>query len=117
MIRELEIPGRVTPKARPRFDPRSGRAYTEPNYRDWLDMASDVAALTLRKPGLDGPVIVRCAFTGNTTHVAVLDTHPTPRNGQRGDIDNLAGAVMDALQQGGVILDDSQVVRLETWFA
>lgn len=114
--RELLIPGRVVPKARPRFDSRSGRAYTEPRYRDWLDMAADVVALTLRKPMMDGPLGLRCSFTPAGIEVVVMDTSPVEWRGRRPDLDNALGAVMDSLQQGGAVRNDRDFVKLEGWF-
>ena len=114
--RELIIPGRVVPKARPRFDPRSSRAYTPKNYADWLDMASQYVALALGKPRMAGPLMVRCAMSPAGVEVAIMGTTPVEYKGRRGDIDNMAGSVLDALQQGAAIENDSQVVRLETWF-
>jgi Holliday junction resolvase RusA-like endonuclease len=113
--RELIIPGRVVPKARPRFNRNTGNAYTEPKYRAWLDMAAEVVALTLRKPMMEGPMLLRCAFTPAGVEVAIMDTSPVEWKGQRGDLDNLTGSVMDALQQGAAIKNDRHIVRLETW--
>ena len=112
---ELVIPGRTIPKARPRFDPRSGRAYTDKRYADWLEMASATVAYTLRKPMLEGPLMVRVAFSPAGAEVAVMGCSPPAYKGRRGDIDNMAGSIMDALQQGGAIVNDRDVVRLETW--
>ena len=36
-----------------------------------------------------------------------------PKRSCQGDIDNLAGSVMDALQQGGVLANDRLIRRLE----
>ena len=113
--RELILPGRVVPKARPRFDPRTQRAYTDPKYRDWLDMASDVVALTLRKPMMGGPLLLRAAFTSAGVEVVIADATPVEWKGTRGDLDNLTGSVMDALQQGGAIVNDRDIIKLETW--
>ena len=116
MIHQLSIPGRVVPKARPRFDPRSGRAYTPKAYRQWLEMASDTVALTLRKPMMDGPLLLRTAFTPSGVEVAVMDCAPVEWKGRRGDLDNLTGSVMDALERGDAIANDRHIVRLESWF-
>jgi Holliday junction resolvase RusA-like endonuclease len=113
---ELVIPGRVVPKARPRFDPRSGRAYTEPRYRDWLDMAAQTVAYTLRKPMLDGPLLLRCALSPEGVEVAVMPCSPVEWTGRRPDLDNAIGSVMDALEQGGAVANDRHIVRVEGWF-
>ena len=116
MHRELYIPGKVVPKARPRFDPRSGRAYTPQRYAEWLDMASQTVALTLRKPMMDGPLLLRTAFTPAGVEVAIMDCAPIEYKGRRGDLDNMTGSVMDALESGGAIVNDRDIVRIETWF-
>ena len=115
MYHELTIPGGVVPKARPRFNSKTGRAYTDPRYRAWLDMASETVAWTLRKPMMDGPVIVRLAFAPTGVDVAVMDASPVSYAGRRGDVDNMAGSCLDALQFGGAITNDHNVVRLEAW--
>ena len=112
----LIIPGRVVPKARPRFDPRTSRAYTEKRYADWLQMASETVAYTLRKPDLSGPLMVRMAFDPSGVEVEVLPCSPVSYPGTRGDIDNMAGSVLDALEHGGAYRNDRHVVRLEAWF-
>lgn len=112
----LIIPGRVVPKARPRFDPRSGRAYTEKKYADWLSMASETVAWTLRKPGLDGPLLLRCALSPEQVELEVLPCSPVEWTGRRPDLDNALGAVMDSLEQGGAVTNDREIVRVEGWF-
>ena len=112
----LIIPGRVVPKARPRFDPRTGRAYTDPYYRAWLNMAAETAGWTLRTPRLEGPLLLRCALSPNQVEVEVLPCSPVAWTGVRADLDNAVGAVMDAMQQGGVVVNDRDFVRVETWF-
>lgn len=113
--REVFIPGRVVPKARPRFDPRSGRAYTEGRYADWLEMASQTVALTLRQPLIDSPVFVRTAFSPGGVEVAILEAPKPAYRGVRGDIDNMTGSVFDALQKGFALVNDHRVVRSESW--
>ena len=115
-VHELTIPGRPVPKARPRFDPRSGRAYTDKRYRDWLDDAATVVAYTLRKPRLEGPLLLRCALSPDGVEVAILPCSPVKWTGRRPDLDNAVGAVMDALEQGGAISNDRHIVRVESWF-
>jgi crossover junction endodeoxyribonuclease RusA len=68
---------------------RGGRAFRE----------SVCAILTARKVRpLAGPLAVE------------VTVHPPDR--RRRDIDNVAKALLDALQQGGAYHDDSQIVRL-----
>ena len=57
------------------------------------------------------------ALAGDTAAVRIepadADTRP---KGVQGDIDNIAGSILDALQAGGIIDDDKQATRLEVWF-
>ena len=116
MIYEVTIPGKITPKARPRFDSRSGRAYTPHDYAEWLDSASQIVALTLRKPMLTGPLLLRCAISPDQTEIAVMPCSPITYKGRRGDLDNMIGSLADALQKGGAINNDRDIVRIEGWF-
>ena len=115
VIYEVVIPGKVVPKARPRFDTRSGRAYTAHNYSAWLSMASQTVAYTLRKPGLTGPLLLRCAISPDQTEVAVMPCSPVTYTSRRFDLDNAVGAVMDALQKGQAVRNDRDFVKIETW--
>jgi len=115
MIYEVVIPGKITPKARPRFDSRSGRAYTPHDYAEWLTMASETVAYTLRKPGLSGPLLLRCAISPDQTEIAVMPCSPITYTSRRFDLDNAVGAVMDALQKGQAVRNDRDFVRIETW--
>jgi Holliday junction resolvase RusA-like endonuclease len=109
-----EIPGRVTPKARPRFDPRSRRAYTQANYKDWLEMAAQTVALDMRhaEPAT-GPAILRVAFNATGVEWGLENTYVGERRYHQGDLDNLVGSVMDALQKGGAIKNDSLIRRID----
>ena len=80
--------GKVTPKARPRFG--SGRAYLPQKYRDWKDNA----------------IIELLSQSGQTEPIARAEISIELFGGHRGDLDNLAGSVLDALVQSGILLDD-----------
>ena len=47
-------------------------------------------------------------------NITIMDSD-RPRFGQS-DIDNLAGGVLDALQDGGLIMNDNKVVELHAMF-
>lgn len=68
---------------------REGRAYRR-------EACARLAAL--RAPRIDGPLRV------------VIMLHPPDR--RKRDVDNALKALLDALQHGGVIADDSQIVDL-----
>ena len=89
MIRII-LPGKVVPKARPRFSSR-GHVHMPPKYAEW----KQEAVITLR--GL--------------THIvsSKVSLQITFINALRGnaDCDNAAGAIMDALVESGVLSGDS----------
>jgi Holliday junction resolvase RusA-like endonuclease len=83
-----QLTGKITPKARPRLG--KGRAFLPTNYREWKNQA---IAQLLTQPRPPDPMIkaeVSIAIGGK----------------QRGDLDNIAGAILDALVQSGILLDD-----------
>jgi Holliday junction resolvase RusA-like endonuclease len=83
----LELTGRVIPKQRPRFS--KGHSYLPSGYRNWKDAA--IAQLLTQYTGT--------AFTRVAVTINILGS-------ARGDLDNLAGAVLDALTQSGILVDD-----------
>ena len=82
------LTGKITPKARPRLG--QGRAYLPQNYRDW----KDDAIVQLITQSLPAQPITRAEVA-----IAIGGK-------QTGDLDNIAGAILDALVQAGVLLDD-----------
>ncbi len=109
----IVIPGHVVPKARPRFNRATGTAYTDPKYRDYLKMAAQVIAIEHRGAPLEGPLYVKTRFDADGVTVTYRPSLFTPTwSARRADIDNLAGSILDALQQGGAIVNDKDVVSL-----
>ncbi len=111
---DLWIPGKPVPASRPRVV--NGHAYTPQRYRDW----KGEAAIRLRMQTdarFDGPVAVTVVVGADGIMVTVEPTEvPRPR-GVRGDLDNIAGkAVLDALQDAGILANDSLVHRLVASF-
>jgi len=86
----LWLPGKVSPKARPRVS--NGQAYLPSSYREWkrstvlqlLSQLGDHGSLPLARAN------VEIALTGK----------------HRGDLDNLAGGILDVLVEVQVITDD-----------
>jgi len=75
-----------------------GRVHLDPKAREWRERAQWALKVRWgRQPPLEGPVVV---------HILAV-----PPDNRRRDLDNLAKAVLDALQ-GVVIGDDSQTRRL-----
>mgnify|MGYP002631283912 CR=1 FL=1 len=109
------IPGQPVPCARPRVV--NGRAYTPGDYARW----KQGAALLLRAQRviLTGPVWVEMTVY----HRRPIGRPPTItpddwRTGRahyaigRGDLDNYVKGLLDAMQDGGVLVNDRQVVHL-----
>jgi Holliday junction resolvase RusA-like endonuclease len=88
----FELPLPLQPKARPRF---SGHAYTSDRYREWMRSARAILAEWWTRPPLGkGEVIaLQLTFCGPGTS----------------DLDNLAGAVLDA-GRGIIWIDDRVTV-------
>jgi Holliday junction resolvase RusA-like endonuclease len=87
------IPGRVVPKARPRF--HDGKISLTKNYRGWKNTAylEIINQLQERTTFFELPinkVAVEMQFVGS----------------HRGDLDNLAGSVMDILCETKIVRDD-----------
>ena len=82
------LTGKITPKARPRLG--RGGAHLPANYRDWKESAI-LELLTQSRP--PDPLL--------KAEVSI-----SIGGGQRGDLDNIAGAILDALVQAGILLDD-----------
>jgi Holliday junction resolvase RusA-like endonuclease len=87
-MRQFKLIGIVAPKARPRF--ARGVAFLPPNYRKWKDRAIVSLQLQNQLSPIDQPVAVTIVFQGD----------------HKGDIDNLAGAILDALVQAAILKDD-----------
>jgi Holliday junction resolvase RusA-like endonuclease len=84
---QLTLTGRVIPKARPRHN--GNQSYLPSGYRDWKESA--IAEL-------------RCQYQGQPITKAAIAI--TIMGSARGDLDNLAGAILDALVQGDILKDD-----------
>jgi crossover junction endodeoxyribonuclease RusA len=92
----FDIPGRPVPKGRPRFDPRSGRAYTPKRTREYEDGVAwcAVAAGVRLTPGTRVKIDV----------VAYLRRRPWP------DADNVLKSALDGIQKGFPEWNDRDVV-------
>ena len=108
----LVLPGRPVPASRPRVT--RGHAYYPKRYSEWLD----AAAWQVRATGerIDGPVSVSLRFLRDSTVIEVAASEVVRPSGVTADIDNLAKAGLDALQRGGLLENDSQVVELSVRF-
>lgn len=85
----IELAGQIVPKARPRVT--SNGTYMPANYTTWkLAAMGDMRA---QCEPISGAVAIDIALTG--------------KHSRRGDADNIAGAILDALVKAGIIDGDN----------
>ena len=92
MIHTFTLTDTIIPKARPR-GLSTGRHYLPDNYRDWKANA----IWELRQQHHGSPIAVPVAI-----EITLIGKHS-----RRGDADNIAGAILDAMVQAGIIKDDN----------
>ncbi len=85
---KYHLTGKITPKARPRLS--KGHAYLPFKYCNWKESA--IRELRTQSPPLEP--IERC-------EISIIIGGK-----QRGDLDNISGAILDSLTQSGIIKDD-----------
>ena len=103
-------------KARPKV-PRYGKAYMPKRYQEWMRAVVQELGAQASGSFFETPVCVRVSFDETGADVEVLPTREArPKYNRKSDIDNMAGAVLDALQQAEIIENDRLVHRLEVWF-
>ncbi len=83
-----QLTGNITPKARPRLG--RGGVHLPAKYRDWKDNA--IAELLTQSRPMEP--------------ISRAEVSISVGGKQRGDLDNIAGAILDALVQSGILLDD-----------
>lgn len=100
----LVIPIEPVPASRARYSSRNKRAYHSDKYAAYLkDTTQRIKRMTADMPKMSGPVAVLIEFI---CHRPKKPTNPYPR----GDFDNLAKAITDAMTQAGTVWrDDVQV--------
>jgi Holliday junction resolvase RusA-like endonuclease len=86
------LPGRVVPKARPRFN--GGNISLPRNYRGWKNTAYLEIISQLEENGIKELLITKAEV-----EMQFIGSH-------RGDLDNLAGSVLDILCETKIIRDD-----------
>jgi len=109
------IPGEPVPQPRPRVSTRGGfaRAYVPKDhavhaYRQAVAAAARAASVADTGEPLN--VVIDAVFSRPKSHLNAAGVKPTAPRLPRPDVDNLAKAVLDALQD--VIGDDTCVGRL-----
>ena len=100
--------------AKPRPRGKGRQFYMPPLYMEWKKDVALEAALRYAKTQFEGPVSIKISIR-RTRFVVEINQSLRKRFG-RADLDNLAGGVLDALQDAGVIDNDRNVVDMEVWF-
>jgi Holliday junction resolvase RusA-like endonuclease len=111
----FSVPGDPVPQPRPRVSTRGGfaRAYVPSKhpvheYRTQIAAAARDAGLT--ETGEPLSVVIDAVFARPKSHLRKSGVKPDAPKLPRPDVDNLAKAVLDALQD--VVGDDTNVARL-----
>ena len=119
-VTRLWLPGRPVPydRAVTAVNRRTGRPMRvhSQRYRDWRSTAAEAAWFAARTTWTV-PVGVWVGVEPDRVEVVITPHTTTRPKGIRGDIDNYGKAVLDALQQGGVLADDRLVETLTVTFA
>lgn len=115
----VKIPYPGKPKARPRVT-RTGHAFMPKDYMAWKDEIRAFVKQTCQAVHFDGPV--KCEMVFHRDHIRfVIEKMEDDYQYVRGDIDNLAGGLMDAIQpakgETGLYQNDSQVRELSARIA
>ena len=104
------------PKSRPRVT-RNG-TFMDRKYMEWRKTFGALLTMGAGKaPSFgDKPVELRLVFGTDHVSIAIMEM-PTGKRPKhvRADLDNLVGAVMEVLEDQGVIVNDRQVVKLTAY--
>lgn len=109
-VMEFFVPGEVKPKGRPRFAKSTGHAYTPKRTADEEAVIRATALKWMQRNGMEQPWGGPC-----TAEITALIDKPKDwwegKEPGRGDVDNYAKIVTDALNKV-VFSDDRQIVEL-----
>ncbi len=113
------VPVRAVPKERPQVS--HGKAYYTDRYLTFRSDVTEALRVQGVKPsGIAAPVEMELSFKTDGFHLQLRPIKPTfggviarPTH-VRGDADNLAGGVMDSLEDGGYLENDRWVHELHT---
>lgn len=98
MTCHIVIPGEGVPKGRPRLNRKTGTLYTPKTTKVYEDCVALVAQASRTRYSIDIALDVQMTIFTSKKSV--------------GDADNIAKSVLDGMQRGGLIEDDSQVWEL-----
>jgi len=108
----FDIPMKAMSCPRPRV--AAGRAYMPTEYLQWKNTFKVIAKQQYKGPILEEPLFVEIQIIYQRPNSLMRKKDPASRifKTTKPDIDNLAKAVLDGLQDAKIIKDDSQVVGL-----
>jgi Holliday junction resolvase RusA-like endonuclease len=90
---KLTLTNPLTSKARPRFNRKTGKAYHDKNYKNWLDLIAGKINRLLQDQSFPEFYCLYYCFQ--------------LKNERKIDLDNLTGSINDALVIGKALKDDS----------
>jgi Holliday junction resolvase RusA-like endonuclease len=104
----LTIPGTPAPKGslRCRRNPSHTLYEDNPRTKPWREKVADAARKVQQTPDKGQPLDVEITFTFDRPKSVRRDL---PASRSVGDVDKLVRTILDALQDGGALLDDAQV--------
>jgi Holliday junction resolvase RusA-like endonuclease len=105
------VPWGTVPKPRPIVTSRG--TFMPKGYTAFKADVAEFIQLKHLDVGHDGPLICEFEFDTDRTYVTVktIPTGYARAVHVKGDIDNLQGGIMDAMEDGGVFLNDRQVMK------
>lgn len=107
---EQVIARRPIVKGRPRFVKKTGHTYTP---KETLEYEKEIASLYTGPKFAEGPIWVSLTFDEYKTIIKIREMDAeTTFSKLRGDVDNYAKSVLDALN-GVAFADDKQIMRLD----
>ena len=110
----VTLPVRGRAKARPRVT-RHG-TYMPADYMRWRRETAMLVKASGMPEQFTGPVQLTVLFDSDSMHIHVQELEGLVRPKHvRADVDNLVGAVMDMLQDAGVIANDRLVLAVEAY--
>ena len=98
MKTRLVIPGEAVPKGRPRLNRKTMTLYTPRETKQYEEMVALVAQSTHARSDVNTPVSVT---------ITIYTSKKKPA-----DVDNASKSILDGLQKGGLLENDSQVCEL-----
>ena len=109
MIHKQTFAVKPRSKQRPRST-RSGHTYTPKETREYEKLISELYTGTTFA---EGPLHVTLVFDNDKTEITIKELKPKRNPSKlRGDLDNYAKAILDALN-GVAYTDDKQIISLE----